>query len=71
MNAWEFMGEHPILTVFLALIVAYTLTYPFKLINRWIRHRNIAIAGWPPDHLDADGDVHRKENDSSVSRCLL
>ena len=51
MNAWEFMGEHPILTVFLALIVAYTLTYPFKLINRWIRHRNIAIAGWPPDHL--------------------
>jgi hypothetical protein len=69
MNAWEFMGEHPILTFFLATIVAHMFTHPFKLINRWIRHRNIAIAGWPPDHLDADGDVHRKESDSN-SACL-
>lgn len=28
----------------------------FSIINRIIRHSNIATKGWPPEHLDADGD---------------
>lgn len=59
----DFAGEHPWLAFFLALIVAEAATYPLKLINRWIRHRNIAIAGWPPFHLDADGDTRTLDDD--------
>lgn len=64
MSAYEFMGDHPILTFFLAMIAANVLIYPFKLINRWIRHRNIVAAGWPPAHLDGDGDVIKKDDAS-------
>jgi len=28
----------------------------FKVINRFIRRSNIKNKGWPPAHLDADGD---------------
>ena len=45
---------------FLALVIIFfagnIILMPLRLINRVIRHRNIAKAGWPPDHLDADGD---------------
>lgn len=62
MTIWEFMGKHPILTFFLAWLIAEAACWPFKLANRWIRHRNILAHGWPPAHCDADGDlVKRKE----------
>lgn len=64
MTAYEFMGEHPTLTFFLACIAASCFAYPFKIINRWIRHRNIVAQGWPPAHLDADGDAIEKEDAS-------
>lgn len=64
MNGWQFMGEHPFLTFFLALIAANLLAWPFRLINRWIRHRNIAKAGWPPNYLDADGDTQSATADT-------
>jgi hypothetical protein len=28
----------------------------FRCWNRWMRHLNIKAHGWPPAHLDADGD---------------
>lgn len=28
----------------------------FRCWNRWVRHLNIKAHGWPPAHLDADGD---------------
>ena len=56
MTLLEFMGEHPWLTFFLAFFAARFASWPFRLINRWIRHRNIVAQGWPPPHLDADGD---------------
>lgn len=62
MDAYQFMGDHPVLTFFLACIAASTVSYPFKIINRWIRHRNIVAQGWPPVHLDADGDPIEKED---------
>lgn len=48
---------------FIAMILVYEVAiWPFRLINRWIRHRNIATAGWPPSYVDADGDM-RTDND--------
>lgn len=43
------------------LVAFVTLTQgiirvPFILINRFIRHLSIRKAGWPPAHVDADGD---------------
>jgi hypothetical protein len=58
MNIFEFMTGSPWLSVGMALILAYIIAWPFRLVNRWIRHRNIAARGWPPPHLDADGDRH-------------
>ncbi len=52
----ELMHEHPLVTAFLGFCALCVLEYPLKLINRWIRHRNIVAKGWPPAHLDADGD---------------
>ena len=30
----------------------------FSLPNRLIQSSNIKARGWPPEHLDADGDYH-------------
>ncbi len=52
-----FSGQHPFLAIAFAWLAFHVATWPFRLINRVIRHRNIVARGWPPDHLDADGDV--------------
>lgn len=57
---FDFGRDQPWLAFFLICAVYYTLkwiiTTPFRMFNRWCRTRNIAAKGWPPAHLDADGD---------------
>lgn len=53
MSAYQFMSDSPWLTFFLAYLAAW-LT--FKIYNCTVRHLNIRKHGWPPAHLDADGD---------------
>ena len=57
---YTFAGEHPWLTFFLACIGASVVIAPFRFLwsawNRYLRSKNIAARGWPPAHLDADGD---------------
>lgn len=60
---YKFASESPWLTFFLACVVAQFLSWPFRLVNRWIRSRNIAAQGWPPFHLDADGDTRTFDDD--------
>lgn len=59
MTMLEFMGDHPILTFFLAYVAAQVIEgiykTPFRALNIW-KH------GWPPEHCDADGDL--KPSDS-------
>lgn len=63
---YQFAGEHPFLTFCLAwLLLTAFVEMPLKVVNRWIRHRNIIVAGWPPAHLDADGDWKPKESTES------
>lgn len=54
---YQFAGEHPWLTFFLALIVAEVVVRVSTfIINRPLRHMNIWKHGYPPPHCDADGD---------------
>lgn len=49
----EFINNHEITFFF---IVCCALHYLTSIINRVIRSINIRSKGWPPSHLDADGD---------------
>lgn len=53
---YQFARELPWLTFFIALLLLQLVLAPFRLANRFLRHRNIKAHGWPPAHLDADGD---------------
>lgn len=57
---YAFASANGWLTFFLFWIVGWVITVivsqPFRIFNRWMRSRNIAARGWPPEHLDADGD---------------
>ena len=60
MNIWDFMSENPIQTFILVIFVftafgsvLFTMRFCW---NRLLRHLNVRKAGWPPVHLDADGD---------------
>lgn len=57
--ALAFASEHYFLTWCLLWLLWPIVTLPslaFRLINRTYRVINIAIRGWPPAHVDADGD---------------
>lgn len=58
-----FAGEHWFLAwcaLWLAwpvvVIAGALVNWPFRLMNRVLRTIKVAARGWPPSHLDADGD---------------
>lgn len=64
MNIFEFMSDSPWLSFFLLLILAqlvYVLFY--KLPTMYLRSKNIKEKGWPPEHLDADGDFKKEKEE--------
>lgn len=63
---WEFAMEHWFITFLLvggavSGVVGILYAVLFRLPNRLIRHLNIRKAGWPPPHVDADGDFKKKD----------
>ena len=63
MNFWDFWDAHWFLAwcaLWLAWGAISLISMSFKLISRMLRSINIAIRGWPPEHLDADGDWKRE-----------
>ena len=52
---WPFVGMLILLNLVLTLVVN-TL---FKFWNRFLRMLMVRKHGWPPEHLDADGDFHK------------
>lgn len=64
----QLVKEYPFGMFFLASVTLFMteriLALPWRIVNRWIRHRNIIAKGWPPEHLDADGDFKSAENNS-------
>ncbi|BCP56243.1 hypothetical protein K32_48600 [Kaistia sp. 32K] len=53
MTAWQFMSDSPWLTFFLACVASSCVVSIARLP---FRAMNIRKHGWPPAHLDADGD---------------
>jgi hypothetical protein len=51
------------LWLFWMIVPLFTLV--FRIINRVIRSINIIFRGWPPEHLDADGDFYTPEDNDS------
>lgn len=52
---WQWLGFVIILGMGLAYFGIF-MHYIFKMFNRYLRHLNIKCQGYPPAHLDADGD---------------
>ncbi len=50
----DFALAHPFLTVLMLLIIVDGFS---SVVKRVLRHMNIRSSGWPPVHLDADGDA--------------
>lgn len=56
----EFASDSPWLTFFLAWLLVDLL---MKVIGRGYRTIMVSVRGWPPAHLDADGDWKKEERD--------
>ena len=53
MNVFEFMSDSPVLSFLIALIIAHSIV---RVVQLAFRAMNIRKHGWPPAHVDADGD---------------
>jgi hypothetical protein len=61
---WKFWYDSPFLSLMAIWGTCELLTNIFfRLPNRVIRHLNIRKHGWPPEHLDADGDFKKEEKE--------
>ena len=69
---WEFADSHPIIMLLMAVVCACAAASPFFFAfcayNQNLRSRNIIARGWPPPHLDADGDF--KEEEEAEEECV-
>jgi len=59
MTFWDFWHAHPFLAwcaLWLLWGVVAIITTALTLVTRLYRLVMVSIRGWPPAHLDADGD---------------
>lgn len=49
-------GTNPFLAFCVLWLIGCIAGVIFKIVNRILRTIRVARAGWPPPHLDADGD---------------
>ena len=65
----NWMGESPVLTFFLVCVLAGVVKYALHelvwLITQPLRAMNIRKHGWPPEHLDADGDYKKPKTEEA------
>ena len=59
---WKFWYDSSFLSFIAVLVISSSIYTLCCIPNRILRHLNIRKHGWPPEHLDADGDS-RKESD--------
>ena len=58
-SLWLFWGVVPITTVLINFVM--------RCYSRTLRSLNILFRGWPPKHLDADGDFFEAEQPAEES----
>ena len=60
MTLYEFADAHMWFTVllgpFVLIVLGGTMELLLKLLGRFLRATMVVFRGWPPAHLDADGD---------------
>ena len=61
MTIWGFMAKSPVLTFFICCMIFCGSKIIFRTIM-------VASRGWPPEHLDADGDLHQKPKKESETK---
>lgn len=64
MNMWDFFNNHPFIawcSLWLLWLLIPAMQTTLLLIGRTYRTINILFRGWPPAHLDADGDLIKIE----------
>lgn len=58
----KFVDINPWISFFIIILISQIIYgIFFRLPNRIIRHHNISKFGWPPEHLDADGDFKEEK----------
>jgi len=61
MNAWQVINDSPYLSAIVIVVVALScLEVAMKGWGRFVRMMILRKHGWPPAHLDADGDFKRE-----------
>ena len=58
-NPWQtlFLGPFVLIVLLICSVaVGGTLSFIFRVWNRLLRTIKVVVRGWPPEHLDADGD---------------
>ena len=55
----QFIDQNPVITVILLVFALQGLT---AIVNRLVRATVVLCRGWPPPHLDADGDRIKKKH---------
>ena len=63
MDYVEFFGGSYFLSwcsLWLFWLIAPLMDFVFRVINRVLRRIKVILRGWPPEHLDADGDFLKR-----------
>lgn len=59
MEFWDFFHAHPFIAwcaLWLGWAVLFFAEIIYRILNRILRTIKVVVRGWPPEHLDADGD---------------
>ena len=63
----RFVGSHPFLSFLLICAAYYAWKYPWHVLKRAIRSRDIQKHGWPTaPNMDADGDLVFPDKDEAA-----
>jgi len=57
---WIFCGSY----ILIAMVLYFVVNGLIKICSRFVRMVMVSIKGWPPNHLDADGDFNKSDSDT-------
>jgi hypothetical protein len=60
---WHFAGS----LILLSTVLYFAVNGCLKLWSRLLRALMVSLKGWPPQHLDADGDFKQNEKEDILS----
>lgn len=61
MTIWDFADSHWFVALIMFWSASNVIMFPLNIYIKVLRSRNIRMHGWPPAHLDVDGNWKPKE----------